>query len=81
VVSYDLEVIEGVLKNIGGHAKSFEILSYQVTSNDNKVDGILNKNTQIYSFTSNQPIGAHLKVTAKYKKKSNTEDSNPYIFI
>jgi hypothetical protein len=53
VVSYELEVTKGVLKNIGGHAKSFEILSYQVTSNGDEVNGTLNKNSYIYSFTSN----------------------------
>ena len=80
-VCYDLEVTSGTLYNIGGHAASFSVESYKVFDNDNNViTGALNNN-YVYDFASVLPSGSHIKVIAKYKKKNNNNDSDPYIFI
>jgi hypothetical protein len=77
VVSYTLEKTDGVLQNIGGHAKSFEIKEYNVYANNGTLIGTTKEDS--LALTGNP---SKIKVVAKYNKIiPETEDGTPYIFI
>jgi hypothetical protein len=76
ILSYELTVTDGTLKNIGGHKWSFNTLM------NISIGGATYTTAEdIYTFNTDITAGTTITVSAKYNKFANENDDWPYIFI
>lgn len=76
ILSYELAVTDGTLKNIGGHKWSFNTLM------NISIGGMTYTTTEdIYAFDTDITAGTTITVSTKYNKFANENDDWPYIFI